>query len=47
MTGKELGTALRSGKRVYGTLIVSHSPRWLERIDDAGLDFVFIDTEHA
>ncbi|MDP6451302.1 MAG: aldolase/citrate lyase family protein, partial [Lentisphaeria bacterium] len=47
MTGKELGAALRSGQRVYGTLIVSHSPRWLERIDDAGLDFVFIDTEHV
>jgi 4-hydroxy-2-oxoheptanedioate aldolase len=46
MTGTELGAALRSGQRVYGTLIVSHSPKWLELIDAARLDFVFIDTEH-
>ncbi len=32
MTGRQLSRALRSGKRVYGTLIVSHSPRWLDVI---------------
>jgi len=46
MTGRQLSRALRSGKRVYGTLIVSHSPRWLDVIGKLGLDFVFIDTEH-
>ena len=46
MTGRQLSRALRSGKRVYGTLIVSHSPRWLDVIEKLGLDFVFIDTEH-
>jgi len=46
MTGRQLAKALRSGKRVYGTLIVSHSPRWLDVIGKLGLDFVFIDTEH-
>jgi 4-hydroxy-2-oxoheptanedioate aldolase len=46
MTGKELKDSLRSGKRVYGTLIVSTSPRWMDVIDQLNLDFVFIDTEH-
>ena len=46
MTGKEFKDSLRSGKRVYGTLIVSTSPRWIDIIDQLNLDFVFIDTEH-
>lgn len=46
MTGKELSTALRSGRRVYGTLIVSTSPKWAEAVRGSGADFVFIDTEH-
>ncbi len=46
MTGKQLAKALRSGKRVYGTLIVSPSPRWVDAISGLDLDFVFIDTEH-
>ncbi len=46
MTGKELKHRLRSGKRVYGTMIVSTSPKWLDIIDQLNLDFVFIDTEH-
>lgn len=46
MTGKELKHRLRSGKRVYGTMIVSTSPKWLDVINQLNLDFVFIDTEH-
>ena len=46
MTGKELKESLRSGKRVYGTLIVSTSPKWIDIIAQLNLDFVFIDTEH-
>ena len=46
MTGKELKESLKSGKRVYGTLIVSTSPKWIDIIDQLNLDFVFIDTEH-
>lgn len=46
MTGKELKDTLKNGGRVYGTLIVSTSPIWLEVIENLGLDFVFIDTEH-
>lgn len=46
MTGKELKESLKSGRRVYGTLIVSPSPRWIDIIEQINLDFVFIDTEH-
>jgi len=46
VTGTELSAALRSGRRAYGTLIVSTSPKWPEAAGNCGLDFVFIDTEH-
>lgn len=47
MNSVELRSALRAGRRVYGTLIVSPSPRWLDAVAKLGLDFVFIDTEHV
>jgi 4-hydroxy-2-oxoheptanedioate aldolase len=43
---QDLKKALHEGSRVYGTLITSPSPRWLDVVPDIGLDFVFIDTEH-
>jgi 2-keto-3-deoxy-L-rhamnonate aldolase RhmA len=46
MNSKELAANLRAGRRAYGTLIVSPSPRWPEAVAGLGLDFVFIDTEH-
>lgn len=46
MTHTELRAALRAGRRVYGSLIVSPSPRWPATVSRLGLDFVFIDTEH-
>lgn len=46
MNGVELKAAMRAGKRVYGTCVVSPSPLWPAMIAGAGLDFVFIDTEH-
>jgi staphyloferrin B biosynthesis citrate synthase len=46
MTAKELARALRQDSPVFGTLIVSPSPRWPEVVRGCGLDFVFIDTEH-
>jgi 4-hydroxy-2-oxoheptanedioate aldolase len=46
MTSKQLRAALQAGQRVYGTLIVSESPRWPATVAMLGLDFVFIDTEH-
>lgn len=46
MTGKEFAQRLRSGKRVYGTGVVSTSPSWPPMIARLGLDFVFLDLEH-
>jgi 2-keto-3-deoxy-L-rhamnonate aldolase RhmA len=47
VTGEELKRKLHAGDRVYGTLIVSDSPRYAqESLAGAGLDFVFVDTEH-
>ena len=37
---------LKSGKNVYGTAFTSIAPSWPVQLKNAGLDFVFIDTEH-
>ena len=47
MTGKELSDALRAGRRVFGTAVLSSSPWWPKMIAGTGLDFVFLDTEHV
>ncbi len=46
MTPATLRQRLIAGDTVFGTLIVSPSPRWPEVVRGCGLDFVFIDTEH-
>ena len=46
MNGREIRPRLHSGERVYGTMIISESPRWPAAVASIGLDFVFIDTEH-
>ena len=46
MNLRELKRALRAGERVYGTCVISTAPQWPTMIAGAGLDFVFIDTEH-
>lgn len=46
MDAATLRQTLGSGRRVYGTLIVSPSPRWPKTVAALGCDFVFIDTEH-
>jgi 4-hydroxy-2-oxoheptanedioate aldolase len=46
MTPATLRRRLLAGDTVFGTLIVSPSPRWPEVVRGCGLDFVFIDTEH-
>jgi 4-hydroxy-2-oxoheptanedioate aldolase len=46
MTGPQFRDALHSGRRVYGTLVASTSPRWVPLLAGMPLDFVFIDTEH-
>ena len=46
MRGRELSEALRSGKRVYGTCLLSTSPVWPAAVAAAGIDLAFIDSEH-
>lgn len=46
MDSTELIEALHNAGPVFGTLIVSPSPRWPDAVRTCGLDFVFIDTEH-
>jgi 2-keto-3-deoxy-L-rhamnonate aldolase RhmA len=46
MTGKLLKQKLQNGNRIYGSAIISPSPIWPTVVKNAGLDFVFIDTEH-
>ncbi len=46
MNSHDLKAALRAGRRVYGTLIASPSPKWAAELPKAGLDFVFLDSEH-
>ncbi len=37
---------LKNGQNVYGTCFTSTAPMWPKVVKQAGLDFVFIDTEH-
>jgi 2-keto-3-deoxy-L-rhamnonate aldolase RhmA len=47
MNGNELKEVLRSGGKVYGTMLtVARNPRWVPLLNDVGLDYVIIDTEH-
>ncbi|MBM3854037.1 MAG: aldolase, partial [Verrucomicrobia bacterium] len=46
MSPADFRQSLRAGERLFGTLIVSPSPRWPDVVRGCGLDFVFIDTEH-
>ncbi len=47
MTGRELRQALHAGRNVYGSSILASMPMWPKAIAHAGLDFVFLDTEHV
>ncbi|MEE9432231.1 MAG: aldolase/citrate lyase family protein [Melioribacteraceae bacterium] len=46
MNSIELKEKIKLGERIYGTAIVSASEKWPDVVKNAGLDFVFIDTEH-
>ena len=46
MKRQMLREMIRSGRRVYGTLLTVDSPRWIEAAAAAGLDYLFIDLEH-
>ena len=47
MNGREIIQALHEGRRVYSSAIVAMSPLWPNLAKQAGLDFVFVDTEHV
>lgn len=46
MNGREIIEKLHSGGRVYSSAIVAMSPLWPNLAKQAGIDFVFVDTEH-
>src|SRR5690606_31562390 len=37
---------IKTGARVYGTCVTVSNPQWPTLLNTAGLDFVFLDTEH-
>ncbi|MFN8347403.1 MAG: aldolase/citrate lyase family protein [Spirosomataceae bacterium] len=45
-TTPDLLQKLKNGQNVYGTCFTSTGPMWPAAVKRAGLDFVFIDTEH-
>lgn len=47
MNGRDIIAALHSGRRVYSSAMVSTSPLWPNMVKQAGIDFVFVDTEHT
>jgi 2-keto-3-deoxy-L-rhamnonate aldolase RhmA len=47
MQGKGFLQQLKSGKRLYGTAVISSFPLWPAAVQRTGVDFVFIDTEHT
>ena len=47
MKGREIRKALHDGEFVYSTSIVSGSPWWPNVVPNLGVDFIFIDSEHA
>lgn len=47
MADKTLLEKLKNGKTIYGTCITSTVPLWGKAARNAGLDFVFLDTEHV
>ena len=47
MTGRDIIKNLHEGRRVYSSAMVSTSPLWPNLVKQAGVDFVFVDTEHT
>lgn len=47
MNGREIIQRLHEGKRVFSSAMVSTSPLWPNLVKQAGVDFVFVDTEHT
>lgn len=47
MTGREIIRALHHGELVFSSAMVGMSPLWPAAAKAAGIDFVFVDTEHT
>lgn len=47
MNGRDIIQALHAGRRVFSSAMVSTSPLWPSLVKQAGIDFVFVDTEHT
>src|SRR5258706_311245 len=47
MTGRDIIKNLHEGRRVFSSAIVATSPLWPNLAKQAGIDFVFVDTEHT
>ncbi len=48
VNGEKLKKKVRAGGVVYGSMIsMGRNPRWTTPLDDLGLDYVIIDTEHS
>lgn len=46
-TGREIREALRAGRRVYSSAVIAPSTFWPQAVQQSGIDFVFLDTEHV
>lgn len=46
-TGQAVRESLHAGRRVYSTAAIAQSTYWPQAVQQAGVDFVFIDTEHV
>jgi 2-keto-3-deoxy-L-rhamnonate aldolase RhmA len=46
-TGHAIRQALHAGRQVYSTAAIAQSTYWPQAVQQAGVDFVFIDTEHV
>lgn len=46
MSDKTLFSKIKSGQTIFGTCITTTAPFWGKAARNAGLDFVFLDTEH-
>lgn len=47
MNGRDIIKNLHEGRRVFSSAVVNTSPLWPNLVKQAGLDFVFVDTEHT
>lgn len=46
-TGQQIRESLHAGRNVFSTAAIAPSTYWPQAVQQAGVDFVFIDTEHV